>query len=146
MSDATAPQDAAPAAPHKTSLLELDPRTKARNAAEKRFKAYGIAAICIGVAFLVLLLTSIISNGIGAFQQTSITVEVDLLEERLDPNGNRDPADLRRVSTFGYSPLIEQAIFDKIEEMGIDTPLPSPGAMKPLISAGAPAQVRDTVL
>ena len=40
------------AAPRKTSsLLALDPRTRRRNAAETRFKVYGIVAILIGLFF-----------------------------------------------------------------------------------------------
>ena len=144
MTDATA--SGAPTAPHSSTLTETDPRTKARNAAEKRFRIYGITAILIGVSFLVLLLGSILFNGVGAFQQTFIEVEVELLEEKLDKNGNRDPADLRKVSTFGYTPLIQQAILDKVQAAGIETPLDRAGDMKALISAGAAAQVRDTVI
>ena len=59
------------APPRKTSsLLALDPRTRRRNAAETRFKVYGIVAILIGLAFLVALTWAILSNGLGAFSQT----------------------------------------------------------------------------
>ena len=40
--------------------LTEDARTKKRNAAEKRFKYYGLAAVVIGVFFLIALLTTII--------------------------------------------------------------------------------------
>ena len=145
MTDATASQSAAAAA-SRSSLTQIDPRTKKRNAAEARFKLYGVVAILVGIFFLITLLTSILANGVGAFQQTFITVPVELLEEKLDKNGNRDPADLRKVSTFGYNPLIQQAIFDAATEAGIDMPFEKPGDMKALVSAGAAAQVRDTVL
>ena len=67
-----------PASGGKSSLLALDARTKRRNAAEARFRMYGIAAVAAGVFFLVVLLGAILSNGVGAFQQTFLTVEVYL--------------------------------------------------------------------
>ena len=99
----------------KTSLLTLDAATKKRNAAEARFKAYGIAAIATGLFFLVALLFTIISNGIPAFTQTFITLDVTLEEKRIDKTGERDLAKIRKVTTFGYNPLLEAAIKTEIE-------------------------------
>jgi phosphate transport system permease protein len=107
---------------------------------------YGIAGIATGIFFLIVLLIAIIGSGAGAFQQTFINVPVYLDPAKLDKNGNRNPDDLRKVSTFGYTPLIQQAVFDKVQENGIDTPLEKRGDMKALISASAAAQVRDVVL
>ncbi len=85
----------------KSSLLALDDRTKRRNASEARFRIYGMIAVAISLLALVFLVTSILSNGLSAFWQTYIVLEVELTEEKLDKNGNRDPADLAKVSTFG---------------------------------------------
>ncbi|NNE88267.1 MAG: phosphate ABC transporter permease PstA [Silicimonas sp.] len=128
----------------KRSLMTADARTQKRNAAEKRFRAYGATAIAIAMTALVFLLVSIISNGAGAFQQTYITLDVELAANKLDKNGNRDPADLAKVSTFGYAPLIKAALEAKIEEAGIEIE----GLSKPdtLISKEAPAQLRNLVL
>ena len=128
------------------SLTTLDARTKRRNAAEARFKAYGIAAVGVGLVFLVMLLTAILSNGVGAFRQTFITVPVYLDAAKLDKNGQRDIEDIKKVSTFGYGPLVEQALFAKVQDLGIVTPLDSAKDMKAMISASAAAQVRDTVI
>ena len=46
--------------------------------AERRFRAYGFAAVTAGMLFLVYLFFVIFSNGIGAFQQTQLRV-ADLL-------------------------------------------------------------------
>jgi len=43
----------------RSSLKTIDANTKRRNAAEKRFRAYGMAAIGIGLFFLVVLFFSI---------------------------------------------------------------------------------------
>lgn len=128
------------------SLLVQDARTAKRNAAEKRFRFFGIAAIATGLVFLVILLTAIFSNGTGAFQQTFLTVPVHLDETKLDKAGNRNIDDIKKVSTFGYNPLIQQAVFDMVQAQGIETPFTKRGDMKALISASAAAQLRDEVI
>ncbi|WP_208354396.1 phosphate ABC transporter permease PstA [Pseudaestuariivita rosea] len=146
MTDATAGQPAARPRREKTSLLTQDGRTKRRNAAETRFKIYGIIAISIGLLFLMGMLITIISNGSRAFTQTFITMEVTLDEAVLDKNGNRDLADIRRVSTFGYAPLINAALENKVQDLGIETLLEDGAAMRAIMSASAAAQLRDYVL
>ena len=70
--------------PSKRSLYDISERTKKRNAAEGRFRLYGIIAIAIGLLMLLVLVTTIIYRGTSAFQQTFITLEVELLEKKLD--------------------------------------------------------------
>ncbi|MEM5544701.1 phosphate ABC transporter permease PstA [Sulfitobacter sp. AS92] len=140
------PNPAAPMAdPRGASLLVQDGRTKRRNAAEGRFKLYGIAAITIGLLMLLTLLFTIISRGTGAFQQTYVTLSVPLLEDKLDKNGNRDLEDIKKVSTFGYSPLLNAAFENKIEAAGIESDLKTK-AMAGILSKDAAAQLRDHVL
>jgi len=146
MSDATAtPGAATPRGHQPASLLTPDARTKRRNAAEGRFKLYGIIALGIGLIFLVSLLWAIISNGTSAFTQTFITVDVPLVEAELDETGNRDPAEMAKVSTFGYKPLIAAALERQIDEIGIETEIDGKD-LADLLSSSAPAQVRDQVL
>ena len=130
---------------HGNSLLELTDRTKRRNAAETRFKAYGITAIAIGLLMLVVLVTTIFGKGIGAFQQTFVTLQVELLENKLDKNGNRDLDDIKKVTTFGYAPIIRNAMEAKVAELGIETPLKSKD-MAGLLSKDAAATLREFVL
>ena len=60
MTDISQTPDAAPTAkPKGGSLFQKDARTKRRNAAESRFKMYGIAAIGIGLLMLIVLVTNI---------------------------------------------------------------------------------------
>jgi phosphate transport system permease protein len=143
MSDATAGQ---PEARRKGSLLKQDERTKRRNAAEARFKIYGIIAVATGLLFLLMLLWAIISNGAQAFGQTFVTVQVELLEDKLDKKGNRNIEDIKKVSTFGYTPLVQNALLKEVETLGIDTPLTKAKDMKPILSASAAAQLRDYVI
>ncbi|MGY9037100.1 MAG: phosphate ABC transporter permease PstA [Rhodobacterales bacterium] len=129
----------------RQSLLEPDARTVKRNRAEARFKAYGIAAIAVGLLMLAILLTTIISRGAGAFQQTFLTLNVQLLEEKLDKTGNRDIEEIKKVSTFGYAPLMAAALDAKVAKAGITTDL-KPKEMGAIISKDAAAQLRDFVL
>ena len=141
MTDATNPE--APAV--KTSIHKIDARTKKRNAAEARFKAYGIAAIVAGLLMLLVLVTTIVGNGRGAFQQTFVTLKVELLESKLDKKGNRDIADIKKVSTFGYTPLMQNAFLSVNKELGIETDLKKK-AMAGILSKSAAAEMRDFIL
>ena len=130
--------------PRKASLLQPDARTARRNAAEARFRIYGMVAVGIAVLALAFLVTSILRNGSGAFMQTYVTLDVLLDESKLDKSGNRDRDEMAKVSTFGYAPLIKDAMNAKIEELGIQID----GLAKPedLISKEAAAQMRNFVL
>ncbi|MFW8593114.1 phosphate ABC transporter permease PstA [Cribrihabitans neustonicus] len=130
---------------HGGSLLEPTDRTRKRNAAEARFKAYGIAAIAVGLIMLVILVTNILGRGLGAFQQTFVTLEVELLADKLDKKGNRDIEDIKKVTTFGYSPIIKQAVATKVEELGIENGLKAK-ELTGILSKDAAAQLRDYVL
>ena len=132
--------------PRKASLLELDARTKKRNAAEARFRTYGLVAVCAGLVALVVLMVSIVNNGAGAFSQTFVTLQVELPADRLDKTGNRNPDEMRAVSTFGYSPLIAAAVVRSLEENGISIEGLSAKDAGGIISKEAPAQLRNFVL
>ena len=128
-----------------SSLLQIDARTKRRNAAEKRFKTYGLGAIVIAMVALVVLLTSVVVNGSGAFRQTYITLDIPLPEDRLDKSGVRDPEVMAKVTTIGYAPVLRDALVQTIAEAGITTEL-SDKDVGDLISKEAAATVRNRVL
>ncbi|WP_224814909.1 phosphate ABC transporter permease PstA [Hasllibacter sp. MH4015] len=140
MSDITA----APATP-KRSLLAQDARTKRRNRAEARFRAYGTAAVGVGLLALIVLLVSILGNGLSSFRQTYVSYPVTLTAERVDPQGNRNPEEMASVTTFGYLPILAMAFQEHLAEQGIEHDL---GAreLAAMISEEAPAQVRAMVL
>ena len=128
-----------------SSLLVQDARTRRRNAAEARFRLYGIAAIAVGLLMLLVLLVTIVSRGTGAFQQTYLSLPVTLTEAKLDKNGNRDIEDIKKVSTFGYAPLLKDAFEAYVAETGIESEL-KPKDMAGILSKGAEAQIRDAVI
>ncbi|OXE36727.1 MAG: phosphate ABC transporter, permease protein PstA [Phenylobacterium zucineum] len=62
----------------------VEARLKVRHAQEKRFRAYGLAAIFVALAFLAILLGRIISQGYTTFLDYSLTVPVYVDPARVD--------------------------------------------------------------
>ena len=65
---------------------------KKRHARERRFQWYGRISVAFGIACVVFLFTDIISNGIGAFKQTYMNLEVEFDADSLGltPNSSRE--------------------------------------------------------
>uniref|UniRef100_UPI00155537DA PstA family ABC transporter permease n=1 Tax=Mangrovicoccus sp. HB161399 TaxID=2720392 RepID=UPI00155537DA len=133
--------------PGKSSLYTESERTKSRNAAEKRFKIYGMLAVGVGVVALVCLLASILTSGLSAFKQTYLTAEIYLDPAVVDPQGNRDPEEMAKVFTFGYQPLIQGSLQAQAEELAAGpAPEITPQLLAAMVSSAAPATLRDYVL
>jgi phosphate transport system permease protein len=120
MTDATLSPEGAKA-PEKTSaqprsLYATDELTKKRNASEKRFQAYGIAAIGAGLFFLVVLAYSIISEGIPAFTRTVLTVEFTVTQEQFDD------AESQLFKTRAYEAVFTEAMSAQFEQKNIQVP------------------------
>ena len=130
--------------PHK-SLFVASAQTKRRATAEKRFHMLGLTAIFIALSMLAILMTTIVAKGSGAFQQSFITLDVALLESKLDKKGTRNPDNLKKVTTFGYAPFIKAALEQVVVARGIETDLTSKD-MAAIVSKSAAAQMRDRVL
>lgn len=113
MSDASLSSGAAPK-PRGKSLLVQDARTRKRNAAEKRFRAYGMTAILIGLFFLVVLAVSIIRSGAPAFTQTVVDVEFTLTEEQYTA------AEGELFKTKAYEGLLIEEIRTALDARGIE--------------------------
>ena len=85
-------------APVLTSQQKVAATLKRRYRAERRFRAYGLTAVLIGITFVVLLFTSIIGKGYTAFAQTFVQLDVAYSAEDLDPAGTRLTADLQAAN------------------------------------------------
>ena len=130
----------------RTSLFIQDPRTKKRNAAEARFRGYGLTAIILALVALVWLLISIFSAGLPALKQTFVTFPVTLDEKLLDKSGTRDPAVMAKVTTVGYGKLLSKALEAEITARGIDAGGIKPKDMAKVLSEESSATLRDMVL
>jgi phosphate transport system permease protein len=146
MTDATSNPPTPMAKPHRTSLLQQDALMKQRNAGEKRFKYYGIVAISISLIMLATMLFTIFRDGTSAFSQASLVFDVTLDAERLDPDGDRSPESLRKVTTIGYSNLLNAALNDYMAARNISLEGVDAKGVGEFISRDAPARLRDMVL
>jgi phosphate transport system permease protein len=112
-----------------------------RYAAERRFKIYGMAAIGFAVFFVILLFTSIISQGWSAFVQTSYTMNIKLDRELISPDGKTDEDTLRLGD---YTIVARNAL---ATALGLENPsLADRRLLRGLLSRGVDVQIRDRVL
>jgi phosphate transport system permease protein len=77
-----------------------------RYRAERRFKAYGIAAIAVTAIFLVLLFVDILSKGLPAFIENRVTLPIKVDQAAIDPQNSKDPKIIR---TGDFDAPIRQA-------------------------------------
>jgi phosphate transport system permease protein len=147
MTDATSANlpERAPAQ-HGGSLLTQSALMKKRNAAEARFKFYGIAAITLSLSVLAVMLWTIFNDGISAFKQATFTFEITLDAERLDPQGNRDRDEMMRVTTIGYTNLLNQELIRYLQSRNISTEGVEDKEIAAFISRDTPARLRNMVL
>ncbi len=131
------------AMPAKGGYQPLDSSLlRKRYASERRYKAYGLVAILIGLGFLVMLFTSIIGNGWPAFLQSSITLDVYLDKEVINPDGNADEQALFRAN---YTKLARQALYKKLGFSELPDRV-TRRKLNQLLSRGVDVQIRDVVL
>lgn len=129
-----------------SSLFKADARTKSRNAAEKRFRLYGLVAITLALLALLWLLISIFSAGLPAFRQTFIDMPVKLDAAVLDKLGNRNPEEMAKVSTIGYGKVLATALQAEVTARGIDAGGLDAKAFNEMISEESAATLRNLVL
>jgi phosphate transport system permease protein len=105
--------NAQPAQPHR-SLMGVDEKTRRRNNAEKRFRAYGITAIAIGLFFLLGLAFSIVRNGVPAFTNVVVAVDFTLTQEEFDA------AESELLKTRVYQDYFNAALRAELTERGME--------------------------
>jgi phosphate transport system permease protein len=115
-------------------------RIARRYAAERRFKAYGVAAILFGLTFLVWLFSTILVRGYTAFTQSAFTVDVQLDKAAFGSSPTPTETDLRMVD---YTKLANRALF---QALGVDpTNKADAKAAAALLSANADTQIRNAI-
>ena len=111
-----------------------------RNRAERRFRRFGLVAICLGMSFLVLLFASIISLGYQAFLQTRIQMPIHFDAAVIDPAGTRDLQTLRQAD---YGKLVRDALAREFPGVSGRS---ARRALAGIISEGSHYDLRDRVL
>ncbi len=98
----------------RTTQQKVAATLRRRYRAERRFRALGVAAVAVGILFVVFLFWTIIARGYTAFAQTYIQLDVSYSAEELDPSGNRAREDLEGAN---YQALIKAALREEFPEV-----------------------------
>ncbi|MBN1240599.1 MAG: phosphate ABC transporter permease PstA [Gammaproteobacteria bacterium] len=110
-----------------------------RHRNEVAFRLLGLAATLVGLVFLAVFFFTLVVNGVPAFQQTRILLDVELAADTIDPDGERDPETLRTAS---YQSLVRDALDERFPNV---TSRGERRALYSLMSAGAGLELRDIV-
>ncbi len=113
---------------------------KKRYAREKRFKFYGLMSIMLSFLFLLVLLVNIFSQGLPAFQQTYVKLDVTLDEQVLGVKKDSTRGELFKAN---YSKLIKNTLREMFP--GVKG-RKQKRALKQLVSKSAAYDLRDKVI
>jgi len=91
----------------KESMKIAEARLKKRHAAETRFKLFGVSALAFAFLCVLLLFSSIVSNGYTGFQQTYVQLDVPIDAAVIDPTGERD---MQALKFANYPALVKGAM------------------------------------
>ena len=91
----------------------LEKNLAKRYRAEKRFRFAGLFAIGFGLLWLVVLFTQIISEGVGAFTQTFVQMEVEFSAETL---GIDDATDDQQLALGNFNGIVRQALSERFPD------------------------------
>ena len=115
-------------------------RLKKRRGTEWRFRMWGRAAVLFALAALAWLMISIVGTGYTAFQQNFMTMDFELSESILAPDGTRDPEKLRGAN---YRRVVQNTMYTHFPEV---TDRKAKRELFALVSAsGATNQIRQMV-
>jgi phosphate transport system permease protein len=82
--------------------------------AERRFRAYGLLAVLIGVAFVVFLFTAIFVRGVSVFRQAYVQLEVFYDPEIIAASGTRDAESLAGAD---YQALVRASLRERFRDV-----------------------------
>lgn len=99
---------------HAETRARVDRSLRRRHWAERRFRAYGLLAVLLGIVCVIVLFTTIISKGYTSFQQAKLTLEVFYDPQVIDPDGLRDPATLAGAN---YATLVRNSLRQLLPEV-----------------------------
>jgi len=85
-----------------------------RYRAERRFRAYGAAAVLAGIGFVIFLFGTIFSQGASVFRQSYVQLTVTYDAEVIDPSGARNPDEL---VTADYQSLVRTALRERFPDV-----------------------------
>jgi phosphate transport system permease protein len=128
------------------SILVASPEMKRRNAAETRFRLYGVVAITIALSMLAIMLFTIFRDGVSSFTQARLSFPMELSAEVLDPKGNRSRDEMSKVTTIGYNKVLTAALMAELAKRGITQDGVTDKEIADVISKDAAGALRAQVL
>jgi phosphate transport system permease protein len=115
-------------------------RLRRRYGAEFRFRAIGIGALAISGLFLVIFLSSIFRDGIPAFFQHYVTLEIPVGRADVDPNNTNDRAVIVQANFDGLIARSARSLFPDVTDRA------GQRAITSIISTGAPVLFREALI
>ncbi len=115
-------------------------RMKKRHAAEKRLKAYGIAAILIAGSALVMLLWSVVGKATGALTESYLTLPITLEQAEIDPDNTGDPSTIGRGDFGGLTKDMLKETFPYVSGRT------NKRSMYDIVSGGGAFELREMVM
>lgn len=123
---------------NKTELVRAS--LAKRYAREKRFRFWGLASIVLSLTFLAILLTTIFMQGLPAFTQTYMKLEVNLSAEALGVDATASQEQLRAA---GYDTVVMNALNTRFPGV---TDRKQKMALKKLVSSSAAYDLQKQVM
>lgn len=119
---------------------EAKARIKRRYRAEKKFRLAGIMAVVFAGLCILTLMADVIRKAVPSFTYSSAVLDIDLPQNQFDPNGLRNPDDLRKQD---YAAPINKALEAEFPTL---TDRRAKRALGNVLSSGADTQLRKRVL
>lgn len=129
-----------------SSIYTSSPAMKRRNAAERRFRLYGLVAIALALTMLAIMLVTIFRDGTSSFFQARLSYSAELTEKVLDPKGHRNRDEMSKVTTVGYAKVLAAGLMAELERQEIDLGGLKAKKVAELISKDAAGSLRAKVL
>jgi phosphate transport system permease protein len=115
-------------------------RVRARYRRERRFRAYGLAALALTTAFVVVLIADVLLRGLPAFWHYSLVLDVPVDPEVVSSAGKTDEATIRGADYYPLTRAALEAAIPGIESRGAQKQLTR------LLSTGAADELREMLV
>lgn len=99
---------------HERTRELVERGLKRRYRAERRFRSCGLAAVLLGLSAVLFLFASIFGQGISAFRQAEVVLDIFYDPAVIDPEGRRDPDVL---ATADYNALVRASLRELFPEV-----------------------------
>jgi phosphate transport system permease protein len=124
---------------HEQTRRQVEKSLRRRYRAERRFRLYGLGAVLLGVLSVLFLFGSIFGNGLSAFRQAELTLDIFYDPATIDPDGGRNPETL---ATADYTSLVRAALRERFPGVEGRT---GTRALYELVSSAAPFRLQHRI-